>query len=130
MTILFYKRLTINPEIGNTTIWVLPNICRLGWVRDTKFGMNVSNALLLNAAKCQGYSFYRFWVKGKPIGGKITPTQIRVKSVLTDLLVWPSFNQPIRKKWSAQRILKSWLHKVHRLSGDLANTKPILGKFC
>ena len=43
--------------------------------------------MLLNAAKCQGYSFYRFWVvKGKPKGGKITPpphththTQIRVK---------------------------------------------------
>ena len=26
MTILFYKRLTRNPKIGNTTIWVLPNI--------------------------------------------------------------------------------------------------------
>ena len=44
--------------------------------------------MLLNAAKCQGYSFYRFWViKGKPTGDKITPlpltttttTQIRVK---------------------------------------------------
>ena len=30
--------------------------------------------MLLNSAKCQGYSFYRFWViKGKPTGGKITP---------------------------------------------------------
>ena len=42
--------------------------------------------MLLNAAKCQGYSFYSFWViKGKPAGGggKITTTttttQIRVK---------------------------------------------------
>ena len=37
--------------------------------------------MLLNAAKCQGYSFYRFWViKGKQ-RGKTTPppTQIRVK---------------------------------------------------
>ena len=26
--------------------------------------------MLLNAPKCQGYSFYHFWViKGKPIGG-------------------------------------------------------------
>ena len=39
--------------------------------------------MLLNAAKCQGYSFYRFWViKGKPTGGElhlhIPPPQIRV----------------------------------------------------
>ena len=41
---------------------------------DTKFYMNVSNKMLLNAAKCQGYCFYHFWiVKGKPTGGKITP---------------------------------------------------------
>ena len=54
------------PEIGNTTIWFLPNIWRLGRVRDTKFGINVSNEMLLNVAKCQGFSFDRFWViKGK-----------------------------------------------------------------
>ena len=55
----------------------------------TKFGTNVSNKMLLNVAKLQGYSFYRSWViKGKPTGGggggKITPpthTQIRVKEV-------------------------------------------------
>ena len=54
---------------------------------DTKFGTNVSNKMLLNAAKFQGYSSYRFWViKGKPTGGggvKLPPppphpTQIRV----------------------------------------------------
>ena len=68
-TILFYKGLTRNPEIRNTNVWVLPNIWRLGQVRDTKFGTNVSNEMLLNAAKCQGYSFYPCWViKGKPTG--------------------------------------------------------------
>ena len=37
---------------------------------DTKFGANVSNKILLNAAKFQGYSFYRFsFIKGKPTGG-------------------------------------------------------------
>ena len=65
------------PEIRkwNTPVWVLPNIWRLGQVRDTKFGTSVFNKMLLNATKCQGYSFYRFWViKGKPTGGcKITP---------------------------------------------------------
>ena len=66
MTIFFYKGLTRNPEIGNTLVWVLPNIWRLRWVRDTKFGTNISNEMLVNVAECQGYSFYRFWViKGK-----------------------------------------------------------------
>ena len=45
--------------------------------------------MLLNAAKFQGYSFYRFWViKGKPTGGGVKlppplhdPTQIRVNSL-------------------------------------------------
>ena len=49
---------------------------------DTKFGTNVSNKILLNAAKFQGYNSYRFWViKGKPPGGGVNylhPTQIRV----------------------------------------------------
>ena len=38
----------------------------------TKFGTNVTNRMLLNAAKLQGY---RFWViKGKPTGGvKLRP---------------------------------------------------------
>ena len=70
MTIYFYKGLTRNPEIGNTPIWVLPNIWRLGQFRHTKFRTDVSNKMLLNATKYQGYSFYRFWViKGIPTGG-------------------------------------------------------------
>ena len=43
MTIFIYKGLTRNPEIGNTPVWVLPNIWRLGQVRNTKFGTNASN---------------------------------------------------------------------------------------
>ena len=74
MTIFFYKGLTRTPEIGNTHVLVFPNIWRLGGVLDTKFGTNVSNRMLLNAAKFQGYSFYRFWViKGKPIGAQNHP---------------------------------------------------------
>ena len=60
MTLFFYKGLTRNPKIGNTPVWVLPNIWRLGGVTDTKCGANLSNRMLLNAAKFQGYSFYRF----------------------------------------------------------------------
>ena len=52
----------------------MPNIWRLERVRDPKFGANASNKKLLNGAKCQSFSSYRFWViKGKPTGGKITP---------------------------------------------------------
>ena len=53
----------------------LPNIWRLQWVKDITFGMNVSNEMLLNAAKCQGYSFNRLWVtKGKPPAGWVNLT--------------------------------------------------------
>ena len=69
MTIFFYKGLTGNPEIGKSPASVLPNIWRLVRVMGTKFGANVSNRMLLNAAKFQGYSFYCSWfVKGKPTG--------------------------------------------------------------
>ena len=75
MTIFSYKRLPKNPEIGNTLVWLLSNIWRLGQVRDTKLGTNVFKEKLLNAAKCQGYSYYGFWViKEKLTGGKIIPT--------------------------------------------------------
>ena len=82
MTIFFYKGLTRNPEIGNTHVCVLPNIWRLGWVMDTRFGTNVSTRMSLNYEKCQSYSFYRFWViKRKTTGGINLPspasTQIR-----------------------------------------------------
>ena len=61
MTIFVYKRLTRNPEIGITSDWVLPNISRLGWVRVTKCGRNVSNKKLLNDTKCQiGVKFVVF----------------------------------------------------------------------
>ena len=75
MTIFFYTGLTRNPDIGNTPIWVLPNIWKLGRVMDTKFGTNVSNRMLLNAAKFQGYSFHCFWVllRENQLGVKLPP---------------------------------------------------------
>ena len=101
MTIYFYKGLTRNPEIGNTPVWVLPNIWRLGQCRHTKFRTDVSKKMLLNATKYQGYSFYRFWViKGIPTGGgKIIPpplpphrSGLRIKvSVLNWSLTSPFF---------------------------------------
>ena len=43
-----------NPEIGNIPVLVFPNIWRLRRVKDTKFGTNASNKILLNATKCRG----------------------------------------------------------------------------
>ena len=64
-----YEVLTGIPEIENTPVWVLANIWRLRRVRDTKFGTNISNKMLLHAGKCEGYNFCCFWViKGKPSG--------------------------------------------------------------
>ena len=40
---------------------------------DTKFGTNVSNRMLVNAAEFQGYSFYRFWITKGKTTGKIPP---------------------------------------------------------
>ena len=80
MTIFFYKGLTRNPNIGNTSIWVSPNIWRLRQVRNTQFGTNFSNKMVLNAVKSQGYNFYRFWViKGK----QITRSTLKVKKTAT-----------------------------------------------
>ena len=91
----FSKGLTRNLEIGNTSVSVLSNIWRLGQVRNTKFGTGVSNKILLNAAKYQGYSFYRFWViQEKPTGCKIT-TKFSVKVVFKSIinLFWaPCYN--------------------------------------
>ena len=60
ITIFFYKGLTRNLEIRNTAVSVLLNIWGVGRVKDSKFSTNVSNDMLLNAAKCQHYSFYHF----------------------------------------------------------------------
>ena len=83
-TIPFYKGLARNPEIRNTTIGVLPNIWRLGQVRNTKFGTNVSNKMLLNAAKYRVTAFIiSELLKGKPTRGRVKspPTQISVEQV-------------------------------------------------
>ena len=42
-TNFFYKVLTRNAEIENSTICILSNIWRLGQVKDGKFGVNFSN---------------------------------------------------------------------------------------
>ena len=77
LKIFFYKVLTGNPGIKITPVWFLLNIWTLGYVMDTKFDTNVSNRILLHAAKCQSYSLYLFQLIGKQTRwgrrGKIKP---------------------------------------------------------
>ena len=49
MTISNHKGLIRNPEMGTTHACVFPNIWKPGQVGYTKFGMNVSNKMLLKA---------------------------------------------------------------------------------
>ena len=96
MTISFYKGLTKTPEIVNIHVWVLPNIWRLGPLRNTKFGANVPNKIFLNATKFQGCNFHRLWViKQQPITPHphLTPTprrlglkSISISEILTCLI--------------------------------------------
>ena len=80
MTIFFYKGLTRNPEIGNTPVWVLANIWRLGWVR------------IPNFAQISPMKFY--WILQKVTAFTVSellrenqhgspPTKIRVKPIVT-----------------------------------------------
>ena len=58
----------------------MPDIWRLGRVRDAKLDTNVYNEKLLHHAKCQAYDFQRFWVvKGKPTVGKIKRLEVKKK---------------------------------------------------
>ena len=106
LTVFFYKALTRNPEIANIHIWVLPNIWRLRLVRDTKFGTDVSNEMLLNAAKCQDYSFYRCWViKGKPTwkggGDKITPHPFQIRAMIE--VSWENCKRSVIDVWMGSK---------------------------
>ena len=81
MTIFFNKGLARNLEIENIPVWVLSNIWRLEYVSGTKIATNVSNEILLYAAKYQSYSFYCFWViKGKPTGGSFVIILLKQKT--------------------------------------------------
>ena len=59
MTVFFYNRLTRNPDIKMPSSEFCPISEDWGELgrRDTKFGTNVCNEMLLNAAKCKFISF-------------------------------------------------------------------------
>ena len=65
MTISFNTGLNRNPEIGSILVWVLPNIWRQGWVRNTKFTTNISNSMPQNT-KVTAFTFSELlWGKQK-----------------------------------------------------------------
>ena len=69
MTISFNMRLTRNLEIPPSEFCPISGDWDEVGIPNLAFGTSLSNKMLLNAAKCQRYSFHRFWViKGKPIG--------------------------------------------------------------
>ena len=80
----------------------------LGQVRNTKLGTNVFNEILVNSAKCQGYSFYCLWIiMGSPFPPPKTTTQIRVKLPnKNDFLkgFQPSNSKNIFQCWNFQRV--------------------------
>ena len=106
MTIYFFKGLTRNPEIGNTPIWVLFNIWRLGQVRNTKFGMDVFNKILLNAANCQGYNFtLSKLLKENQQGGVKLPypplTRFEKRNTVVNYWIHRSVRLIRQRKWTA-----------------------------
>ena len=99
-----FPSLGMDQKSRNILVWVLPNLWRLVQVRDIRFGTNVSHEMLLNAAKCQAYSFYCFWeFKEKPtegVGSSPFPPRIELKTkkaimLLSDLI---NFHQ-LAKNW-------------------------------
>ena len=90
MTISFYGGLTTNAELRNSPSEFYPISGDWGELRITKFDTNLSNKMLLNAAKCQGYNFYYFISyqgKTKRGKGKITPLQF-AKNLPKDALIF------------------------------------------
>ena len=137
MTIFFCKGFTGNLEIGNTPVWVLPSIWRLDRVSDTRFGMNVFDKVLQNAAKCQGYSFYYFWViKGKPTEGvKLLPPPRLIESGLTTKLLRcfipeddtnETGNDNRKRKWMCHRIQRWWVRYRGRNGRNIGRFTTII----
>ena len=60
MAVLVYKALIKKSEIIKTLVWVLPNICRLGLISDTKLSANILNKKLPNAAKLKLFLFLSY----------------------------------------------------------------------
>ena len=109
---IFYKGLTINLEIGNTPVWVLPNIWGQVQVIDTKFGGNVSNKIYwrLENARVGGFTASELLRENQQMGKFIpTPSQVRVNGQNIVWIVsfwWKVKISPFRGFQAALKILK------------------------
>ena len=84
MTVSFYKGLIRNLEIGDTPVWVLPNIWSLGRVKDTKFGANMPNEMYWKSQYVKVTAFtVSELLRENQQGVKLSPNQIRIKIVTT-----------------------------------------------
>ena len=78
--IFIYWGLTRNPKIRNTPVCILPKTCRLGRDRDTKFGTNVSDKMLLilQNARVTAFTVSELLKENQQSGGKITSPTSRL----------------------------------------------------
>ena len=101
-TVYFYEGLTRNLEIGNTPLWVLPNIWRQVSYR-YQIGTNVPNEILLNAAKYQvtAFTVFELLIGNQQGGVKLPPTYTRVKKKYVTIgehsMLFSNNNQPVNK---------------------------------
>ena len=87
MIIFLCNGLTRNPRTGNTPALALLNIWRLGQVRDTKFGTNVSNEMLLNAA-----NFISSRLNSKLFFKMISQLHVKISTWYTELNLYRAEN--------------------------------------
>ena len=74
--------MTRNAEIGKTPVWGLPNIWRLGRVRDTKIGSDVSMSLMkcywiLQSARVTAFTASELLRENQQGGGLKLPPPIQ-----------------------------------------------------
>ena len=74
MTIFFYKGLTRNPEIGNTPVWVLPNIWNWGklWIPNLARRSLIECYWMLQDFRVTVFTVFEL-LRENQLGGKITP---------------------------------------------------------
>ena len=117
MIIFLHKWLTRNQKQP----WVLPNSWRLGWVKDTKFDTNVSNEMLLNTAKCQGHSFYCFWViERNSTGGRGGWNYPSPRRLGLDISIW-YLTPEIRNYCKKDNLGQKWIGSTS-IGNDWSNT--------
>ena len=87
MTIFIYK--AFDQNFSKSPVWNLPNICELRRVKDTKFGMNVSNGsyLTLHGWKATVFAIFELFCKKKQGKGALKcspppPPKLGLRNIL------------------------------------------------